>query len=997
MFQSKNNHNFGPPAEEFSWQKTGVRYAFAAVVVILGSLLRFWLLRLGPMPLFLTFYPAVLLVAIVTGGGPGVAATILSGLVSLHFFMPEQWGFNSPADMVALSIFAITSLSLCALAERLRRSRWAEAFALARQRESEELAQKNEELAQQAEELSQQSEELTQQNEELQSQSEEIQALNAELTAREDMLRKLLEAARLQRTEESVLTDICAAAKDIVGPPASAVVICERRGEDLFVRAQAGSRETPKPWRVEGAFPGLVMLEGRTAGLNDASLRPDVRLLQIPGEAPFHSALSTPLRVGGEIFGAVTIYSAQKHEWTTEQFQLVEWLATHCGQILDTLRLQDQLRRTAEQNRLLSDLLERSDQPFGIGYPDGRLGFINPAFERLTGYSRKELEAMDWANVLTPIQWRSGERARLEELQGTGQPVRYEKEYIRKDGSLVPIELLVHLIKDDQGQPLFYSFITDISERKRAESAIRRNEARWNSALENLAEGAIIATEAGQVIYWNPAARTMHGFTSERDGIGPLIETPNTFQLWTPNGSRQLSFEEWPMPRLMRGETVRQLELRLRRPDQGWERICLYSGAMVETAGGERLVYLSVFDLTEQRKAEAALAKANDELEQRVSERTAELAQRAAQLRALAGELTLSEQRERSRLAKILHDHLQQVLVAAKFRLAIMGKGAEEMMKTAISEVQDLIDESIASSRSLTAELSPPILHEAGLAAGLKWLAARMADTQGLLVDLQMEEPGPLPEDLKIMLFESARELLFNIVKHARTRSSAINLRQADGFLQLTVSDQGVGFDPAAMPRAGESGAGFGLFSIRERLELFGGWLEIESAPGQGSRIFVSVPMPEQETAPPSPDLAGVPLGMRFAAQSSQPHRGKKIRVLLADDHAVVRQGMATLLGYETDFEVVGGAADGQEAIEFARNLLPDVILMDMSMPGLNGIEATRIISRELPDIRIIGLSMYEDSERAEAMRDAGAIRYLTKSGPAGELINAIRSAIRRS
>ena len=104
---------------------------------------------------------------------------------------------------------------------------------------------------------------------------------------------------------------------------------------------------------------------------------------------------------------------------------------------------------------------------------------------------------------------------------------------------------------------------------------------------------------------------------------------------------------------------------------------------------------------------------------------------------------------------------------------------------------------------------------------------------------------------------------------------------------------------------------------------------------------------------------------------------------------------MATLLGYETDFEVVAGAADGQEAIEFARELMPDVILMDMSMPGLNGIEATRIITRELPDIRIIGLSMYEDSERAEAMRDAGALNYLTKSGPAGSLIDAIRTSVR--
>ena len=79
---------------------------------------------------------------------------------------------------------------------------------------------------------------------------------------------------------------------------------------------------------------------------------------------------------------------------------------------------------------------------------------------------------MDWARALTPPEWREIERAKLEELHRTGQPVRYEKEYLRKDGSRVPIELLVHLRKDDEGQPAFYySFLTDLTERKQAEAS----------------------------------------------------------------------------------------------------------------------------------------------------------------------------------------------------------------------------------------------------------------------------------------------------------------------------------------------------------------------------------------------------------------------------------------------------------------------------------------------------------------------------------------------
>ncbi len=106
----------------------------------------------------------------------------------------------------------------------------------------------------------------------------------------------------------------------------------------------------------------------------------------------------------------------------------------------------------------------------------------------------------------------------------------------------------------------------------------------------------------------------------------------------------------------------------------------------------------------------------------------------------MTGELTLAEQRERSRLAKVLHDHLQQLLVAAKFRLTILGRGEDDIVKKATKEVEDLIDESILASRNLTAELSPPILHEAGLNAGLQWLARRMADKHGLFVDLAVED-----------------------------------------------------------------------------------------------------------------------------------------------------------------------------------------------------------------------------------------------------------------
>jgi CheY-like chemotaxis protein len=354
----------------------------------------------------------------------------------------------------------------------------------------------------------------------------------------------------------------------------------------------------------------------------------------------------------------------------------------------------------------------------------------------------------------------------------------------------------------------------------------------------------------------------------------------------------------------------------------------------------------------------------------------------------------LAEQRERSRLAVVLHDHLQQLLVAAKFRLTILGRGGDDIVKAAAKEVEELIDDSVAASRSLTAELSPPILQAGGLNAGLQWLARRMADTQGLFVDLELNESGILPEDVKILMFQSVRELLFNVVKHANTHSAVVNLRRFDSSLQVTVSDQGVGFDPAVMSAAGEGGRGFGLFGIRERLEFMGGTLGIESSPGHGSRFVLAVPITPVAATEKEPEKIPA-LPQTRLAPSIYPNPERKIRVLLADDHTVVRQGLANLLADESDIEIIGQASDGQEAIDLAARLLPDVILMDVSMPKLSGVEATRAIRNKFPETRIIGLSMFEDIERAQAMRDAGAVDYLTKSGQAEALMDAIRKSVR--
>lgn len=243
------------------------------------------------------------------------------------------------------------------------------------------------------------------------------------------------------------------------------------------------------------------------------------------------------------------------------------------------------------------------------------------------------------------------------------------------------------------------------------------------------------------------------------------------------------------------------------------------------------------------KRSEEALQNMNAVLEQRVAERTAVAENRAHQLHLLATELTQAEQRERRRLAQILHDHLQQLLVAARMHLGIarsrMGQaGAQEALETA----DDLLAQSIDASRSLTAELSPPVLHNQGLPAALQWLAEWKKEKHHLAVEVDVDqEANPSSESVRNLVFQVIWELLFNVVKHSGEKQAKVSLRQQNGTLHVTVEDRGKGFDPSAVTRSTKDG--FGLASIRQRLDTIGGAIDIDSAPGRGTRIHLTAPM----------------------------------------------------------------------------------------------------------------------------------------------------------
>ncbi len=205
--------------------------------------------------------------------------------------------------------------------------------------------------------------------------------------------------------------------------------------------------------------------------------------------------------------------------------------------------------------------------------------------------------------------------------------------------------------------------------------------------------------------------------------------------------------------------------------------------------------------------------------------------------------------------------------------------------------------------------------------------------------------------------------------------------------LTLTVADAGVGFDPSGLR---EEGGGFGLARIRHRLELLGGCMTVDSAPGKGTQVTLAILLQPTDQPAATPALFQ-PATAPQAASAPHPGSPRKLRLVVVDDHRVVRQALAQLLDAEPDLAVVGEAGTGTAAVALARQLAPDVVLMDINMPEMNGIEATRAIHAAFPAMRVIGLSMFDRGDQQAAMQAAGAVAYVSKSAPTDALLAAIR------
>ncbi|UCC22649.1 MAG: PAS domain S-box protein [Planctomycetota bacterium] len=388
-----------------------------------------------------------------------------------------------------------------------------------------------------------------------------------------------------------------------------------------------------------------------------------------------------------------------------------------------------------------------------------------------------------------------------------------------------------------QGKPVLLGAISvDVTEYRRAQDALREIRRQQSAILDTIPDIAWLKDEESRYI----AANEPFG---ESCGVKPQDLVGKTdYDLWPKELAEKYRNDDLEVIKSrVRKRVVEPLE------DKGGRRTWVETiktpiyderGRVVGTSGIAR-------DMTELKKAQEHLQKDHDRLEIRVRRRTAELAKVNRELRSLTAELVLAEERARRRMAVDIHDHLSQKLAISKMRLEELAQSVRSSKSVAeLREVSNMIAQTLETTRSLTFELSPPVLYELGFEAAVEWLTKQTRQQHGLSTEFTDDgQDKQLDEDVSVLLFQAVRELLVNVTKHSKARNVEVSTRRVGREIQISVEDDGVGFDTSEASSADSRSGGFGLFSIHQRLGHIGGHLNVESEPGHGTRVSLVAPI----------------------------------------------------------------------------------------------------------------------------------------------------------
>lgn len=812
----------------------------------------------------------------------------------------------------------------------------------------EELETTNEELKSSNEELLSMNEELQSSNEELQTSKEELQSVNEELETVNTELKKKVEElddanSDLTNLFESTQIATIFLDNDLVirgyTPAATELLRIKetdvgRSIEDIVRRFENGNI-------AKEARSVLSTLEKRRTEIKNSE-SDNSYVMQI-----------TPYRTVNNKIDGVTI------------------------SFIDVTEINNARRDLEIRQTILSQVT--NSVPVLISYLDTNERYLlaNARHKEWFGLSEEELKDMRMNEVVSEESYQIA-KPHIEKVL-KGQSTEFETPITLKNGkqSFAKVNYEPHIDKDGKVVG-FVALIQDESERILRERKMGRLAAIVNSSHEVI----IGKTKEGIITDWNKGAEQLYGYNSE-EAVGKSIS------LIIPPF---LENEMKPIyERVRKGEIIEPFET-VRVTKEGKIKEVYLSISPITGENGKVLGISAVaHDISERVKAEKELESLNKDLEKRVKERT-------KQLRNLTSQLLNLEQAERRKFSQMLHDELQQLLVAAKMLLQqIDGSLEDEQLKKSLHRALKILEDAIKESRSITMELSPPLFFDRGITTSFEWLVRWAKEKYNLDVELNFEgEDRPVSEEAGYFVFRSTKELLFNIFKHADVKTATIQVefKKNSNFI-LKVTDKGEGFEDNNLL---EPDGKYGLASMKQSLGAMGGDILIESKLGKGTTVIIK--MPESAISiPVKSSLIDEPKKSerKKVIRKKKSNQNGKYRLLLVDDQKPLRYALRLMLEDRSNEFEFFEAEDGDEAIEKVKKIYPDVILMDISMPGMNGIEATQKIKAEYEDIKIIGLSMHDKKDIESEMLKAGASGYLTKDAPTEEIIASIHKTLKEN
>ena len=417
-----------------------------------------------------------------------------------------------------------------------------------------------------------------------------------------------------------------------------------------------------------------------------------------------------------------------------------------------------------------------------------------------------------------------------------GEPYDLELEFIRADGQRLWTRASARPVVESGKVIRVDGNFMDITDRKRVERKLKESEERYRQLFEMESDVImLVENETGRILDINLAAQALYGYGRDEllsKTIVELSDEPEKTHQVVQHGMKSAN-------------PILTIPLRRHRKNDGTVFPVEVTGRFFEL-NGHSVHIAAIRDITERKKAQEFLESWNAILERRVSERTAEVERYSRQLQALTGRLVRAEEDERQRISDVLHEDLQQVLVAARMTLgAALTSVRNAATLETLTHVDSMLTRSLRLTRTLVQEIAVPAVREGDLPFAVGWIADQMKEKFGLHVTLVCEEKvGLVGQNVYICLYRLIQELLFNVVKHAGVKQAIVAIqRNEENGIRITVSDKGCGFSEAALAELDRGGDGFGLFSIRERIEGLCGRMQVVSEAGQGTSVILTVPM----------------------------------------------------------------------------------------------------------------------------------------------------------